>query len=227
MPKRYELLEGRHGSRCQWRALRRRSDSFADRNRQQRSEFSESTLARPPRNPFQRPIDGASDRRFSARVLQMPAPQEGPSSGPSSVGYPRRGCGAGLADFVDRITTTVWPFSFLESVSEWLEEGTWLTRMVVGFVAGMVMATLLFADIPRVHWLRSMAQLPLFGDQGPLVLIVASIAIGVVLLPILLSHGLAMLMRMVVLLALFVFAAGICHEGYLLISSYTFLLLGR
>lgn len=118
----------------------------------------------------------------------------------------------------------LWPLAVLDDLSNRLDDGSLLCRLLLGCVAGGVMAVLLFLNVPRMYWLQSMVARPaILGGHGGLALILASGAVGVTLLPSVLSHIIAMATHLLVLAALCTLVGGLCYESYLLLLQLKFM----
>jgi hypothetical protein len=115
----------------------------------------------------------------------------------------------------------LWPLAVLDDLSNRLDDGSLLCRLLLGCVAGGVMAVLLFLNVPHMYWLQSVVARPaVLGGYGGLALILVSSAAGITLLPRILSHVIGMATRLLVLAALCTLVGGICYEGYQLLLDF-------
>jgi len=121
---------------------------------------------------------------------------------------------------LDSIAESLWPFSQLNNLSEWLHEGNAACRMLLACVAGLAGVILIYGNVPHMHWMGALAKAEIFQGFGPLGLIVSALVFGAAALPVLLSKAIAIAIRVMIVLLGCVIFAGLCYIGYLLLAHF-------
>lgn len=190
MPRRYGLREAylRSGS----------SGSFQHGQRSRWIKYAEEGDER---------ASGASRRQ----LFLVPQPEGLPvAARPKSVRT-----GRSLAELLECCAVDLWPFCFLNDVSDWLEEGSKIARLTTGIAAGAGAVFLASANLPHLGWLGN----PVFRNYGlPFAVLIAGLT-GVIVLPMMLSKAIAFLTRVLVCVSALALAGGFCYVAWTWLMS--------
>ena len=214
-PKRDDFMEGFRGT-----GWNKYSPGYQNGQRWKKAlTFNPPAPAVAPTPVYRRPAAGA------APIMTIPrATSASPATYISSAGsYSDSGgsySSGSSSGLLDSVAESLWPFSQLSNLSEWLEEGNAACRMLLGCFAGGVETFLIYGNVSHMHWMGELAKASIFQGYGSLGLIVAALIFGVAVLPVLLSRALALMIRVTIFLLGCEILAGLFYGGYLLLAHF-------
>lgn len=182
----------------------------------------------PMLKPAPRLVYESAARRRTPRIESAIMPVVAPVTGPrasveswtpgfgSKSGY----SGRNLQDTLEWIAISIWPFSALNSISEWLEEGHWSARALSGWISGITVAFLLFNNFPHTQWLQSVAHSASLQGYGSFVMIFAAVLVGLTILPRVLSLTIAVMIRVTICGFVVATLGAIGYGGYMALQRF-------
>lgn len=161
----------------------------------------------------------AAGPRKAGRILQWPKSAIRFYASPWLTTARRYHTGNWLVRMLDQIVAKLWPLALMDDFSDRLQEGSARERVSLGFVTGLIAAMLIFQDVVPLFWVHSLVNSAAFMGHGALLLILASIAAGVSVLPPVLALAIPVMTRLMILGGVCALAASLCYVSYRLLLS--------